>query len=92
MLPRGAVCIHRPPKPVFPTIDRNDNFVQMPFIGSLGPVSPDAIREMAAKAVDPLPDRFPTDHHTALREQIFNIGSAERKPVVDPDGIFMRET
>lgn len=50
------------------------------------PVSPYAIREMAAKAVKLLPDRFPADHHTAFREQIFNIRSVKRKAMVDSDG------
>ncbi len=63
-----SVRIHGPPEPVFPTVDRDDHFVQMPFVGRGWPVTPDAIREMAAKAVDPLPDRFPADRHTAFRE------------------------
>lgn len=82
-----SVRTHGPPEPAFPTLDRDNHFVQMPFVGHGWSVSPDAIGKMAAKAVDPLPDRFPADRHTALREKIFNISGAERKAVVEPDGI-----
>ncbi len=59
----------------------------MPFVGCGWPVSPDAIREMAAKAIDPLSDRFPADRHTAFGEKIFTISGAQRKAMVDPDGV-----
>ncbi len=42
---------------------------------------------MATKAIDPLPDRLPADRHAAFREKIFNISGAERKAMIDPDGI-----
>ncbi len=82
-----SVRIHRPPEPAFPTVDRDDDFVQMPFVGSPWPVSPDAICEMAAKAVNPLADSFPANCYSALSKQVFDIGGAECKATVDPDGI-----
>lgn len=63
-------------------VDRDGHFVQMPFVVRLRQITADTFPEMTAKAVDPLSDRFPTDRHTAFREQIFNIGSAERKTKV----------
>ena len=84
---RISVRIRRPSEPEFPTVYRNENFVQMPFVGYGWPVSSNTICELAAKAVDPSSDGFPAEYHAALREQIFNICSTERKPVVDPDCI-----
>ncbi len=85
----------RPPEPTLPAVDRDDQLVQMPFVGYPWPASPDAILEVAAHAVNPLSDGFPADRHTAFSEQIFNIGGAKRKAMISPDCIgddLARET
>ncbi len=76
-----------PPKPELHAIDRNNDFIQVPFVTGARPVALDAIGEMAAKPVHPVPDGFPADHHAAFGQQILDICRAQRKPMVSPDGI-----
>lgn len=76
-----------PPKPELHAIDRNNDFIQVPFVTGARPVALDAIGEMAAKPVHPVPDGFPADHHAAFGQQILDICRAQRKPMVRPDGI-----
>jgi len=67
----------------------------VPFVDRTRFVAPDAIGEVAAKAVHPFPDRFPADHHTPIGKKIFDICRAEREAMVDPYGIcddFTRKT
>ncbi|SHL94323.1 hypothetical protein SAMN05444398_107180 [Roseovarius pacificus] len=74
-----AVRIHCSPKPYLHTVDREDNFVQVPFIGSGGTVALDAIGEMPAKPVYPFAHGFPADRNDALGQQILDIRRAEAK-------------
>ncbi len=82
-----SLRLHHPPEPVFPAVDRDGSFVQMPFADRTGPVAPNAIGEVAVKAVDPLTNGFAADDHTALGQKFFDIGRAEDEPMIDPDRI-----
>jgi len=42
---------------------------------------------MAAKAIDPEADCFTAGNNATLNKQIFHIGCAQRKPVIDPNCI-----
>ncbi len=61
-----AVRIDSPPEPVFHTIYRDNDFVQVPLVGGGGSVALDAIGEMSTKSVHPFPNCFPADDHTAF--------------------------
>ena len=62
-----------------------DNLIEMPFAAGAGSVAPDARDKMAARSVDPCPDRCPADDRAALRQQVFDIRRAEREPTVRPN-------
>jgi len=90
-----AVRVDRPPEPVFSAVDRDDDLIQVPFVGRGRSVTHDTIGKVAAKAVHPFPDRFPADHNTPIGEKVLDIRRAEREAMVDPDGIcndFTRES
>ena len=65
-----------------------------PFVVGARTIAPDAICEMWTKAIDPQPDRFPADNHTALGQQVFDVGRAHCEAMVSPNSVrddFPRE-
>ena len=62
-----------PPKPELHAIDRNNDFIQVPFVTGARPVALDAIGEMAAKPVHPLPYGLPADQYAPLGQKILDI-------------------
>jgi hypothetical protein len=67
--------------------DRQYDLIKMPFVACSGSIPPDASGEMSTKPVYPQPNRLAADNHPALGKQIFDIRSAERKPMICPHGI-----
>jgi hypothetical protein len=61
--------------------------IQMPFVIGARTVAPDAICEMRTKAIDPQPDRFPADNHTALGQQVFDVSRAHCEAMVSPNSV-----
>jgi hypothetical protein len=43
--------------------------------------------EQRPKLQDPSPRRFVRDFETALRQQIFDVATAEREADIEPDGV-----
>ena len=88
------IRVDGPPEPELHTIDRNNDLIQVPFVTGSRSVALDAIGEMTAKPVHPVPDGFPADYHAAFGKQILDICGAERKTMIRPDRIgddFTRE-
>lgn len=83
---RVAVRIYRPPEPNLHAIDRDDNFIQVPFVSSCKPVASDAISEMPAKPVHPFAHCLAADDNTAFGQQILEVGRAEREAMIGPYG------
>jgi hypothetical protein len=63
-------------QPMFLPSNRDINLIQMPFVIGVRTIAMDAICEMWTKAIDPQPDRFPADNHTALGQEVFDVGRA----------------
>src|SRR5690606_38978372 len=84
---RVAIGVNRPPEPVLPATNWNDDLVQMPLVRRRGPVTPDTIGEMRAKPVDPQPDGFAADDHAALCQKVLDVGRAQSEAMIGPDGI-----
>lgn len=82
-----TVCIDCPPEPEFHTSDRHDNFVQVPFVRRCRAVTFDTIRKVVSKSVHPLPDSLPTDDHSVIRQQVFNIRRAQGEAMVGPNRV-----
>ena len=72
---RIAIGIDGAPQPMFSTVDRDDHFIQMPFVVWLWPVSPNALGEMEAKTIDPQTNCLATNDNATLSQEIFNICS-----------------
>lgn len=84
---RVTVGIDSPPEPVLYPVDRDHNFVQMPFVIWAGTVPTDASGKVSPKAVDPEADRLAAHDHASLSKQILDIRSAQRKPMVRPNRV-----
>lgn len=84
---RVAVGIDRPPEPVLHPVDRDYNFVQMPFVIWAGTVPADADGKMSPEAVDPETDRFAAHDHATRGKQILDISRAQRKAMVRPNSV-----
>ena len=59
----------------------------MPFVGSGGTVTLDAIGEMPAKPVHPFAHGFPADGYTAFSQQILDVRRAKREAMIGPYSI-----
>lgn len=81
------VCIHGPPEPEFYTVVRHDDGVEVPLVPGSRPVSLDGGGNMEPEAIDPSPDGFSPDGHTALGKQAFYIAGAEGEPLIRPDRV-----
>jgi len=82
------------PKPMLLPSNRDNDLIQMPFVIGARTIAPDAICEMWTKAIDLQPDRFPVYNHTALGQQVFDVGRAHCEAKVSPNSIcddFARE-
>lgn len=79
------IGVDGPPKPELLSIDRDDHFIEMPFVCCFRPIATNAIREMASKTVDPEPDGLARHNDTAFCKQIFDICRTQRKAVIYPD-------
>lgn len=80
------VRIDRPLQPLLHAVDRNDDFVQMPIVGSGGTVMLDAIGKMPTKPVRPFAHGFPADGYTAFSQQILDARRAEREAMIGQYG------
>ena len=68
-------------------VDRDDDFVQTPFIRGRRWFATDALGEVAPEPIDPEPDLLTPDEDPTLCEQIFDICRAQREAMIRPDGI-----
>ncbi|SMD09127.1 hypothetical protein SAMN06295998_12916 [Primorskyibacter flagellatus] len=67
--------------------DRDNDFVQMPFVVGAGAIAPDAIRNMPTKSIDTQPDGFPADNHAPLSQKVLDVSRAQRETVVRPNSV-----
>lgn len=81
---RISICVACPPEPELHAIDRNNDFIKVPFVTGARPIVLDAIGEVAAKPIHPASDGFQADHHAALGKQIPDIRHAGRKTMIRP--------
>lgn len=67
-----AICVDRPPEPMFLAADCYRDFVHVPLVVRSRAISTDVIREMATKPVNPKPDCFTADICAPFDQQILN--------------------
>lgn len=70
------VRINRSPQPLLCAVDRNNDFIQMPFIRSGGTVTLDTIGKMPTKSVHPFAHGFPADDYTTFSQQVLDVRRA----------------
>ena len=80
------MLIDRAPQPVFHAVDRDDDFIKMPFAIELTSRSAvDVPRILLPELLHPSTDRLVGDDDPAFHQQVFNHAQAERKPKVELD-------
>jgi len=82
-----AFLIDRAPKPMLLAVDRNDDFIEMPFVSVARGVSADPVGGVPPEFLRPSPNRFVADDDVARGEKIFDHSQAERKAKIEPDRI-----
>jgi hypothetical protein len=80
-----AILIDRVPEPMLLAVDRNDNFVEMPFVTKLRRALADFVGEVAPEFPGPTPNRFITDNDAASGQKIFDHPQAEWKAEIQPN-------
>src|SRR5208282_2538653 len=74
-----------PPKPALLTRDRNDDFVQMPFIATRRSSSAHFIGKRAPELARPLAHRFVAHANASGGQHLLDLTQAQGKSEVEPD-------
>ena len=82
-----AVSINSTPQPKSFTTDLDNHLIKRPLVCRTGAVTLNAGSEKTAKTSDPIANRFTTDDHTTLRQQVFNVCTTERKTMISPNSV-----
>ena len=80
-----AFLIDGAPKPMLPAVDRNDDFIEMPFVSVARGVSADLVGEVPPEFLRPSPNRFVADDGAARGQKVLDHSQAERKAEIEPD-------
>ena len=67
--------------------DRDNHFIQMPFIPGLRQAPADLVGERLAELADPLPHGLVADDDAAGRQQLLDQAQPEREAEIEPDGV-----
>ncbi len=84
---RIAVLIHSSPQVVALTLDRDEEFIQVPGVAQTTLPSFQGSSVSRAEFATPLPNRLVGDNDTALSQQILDVAEAEGEPVIQPHGV-----
>ena len=82
-----TVLIHGSPQVLLATIDRHEEFVEVPGIAEPTAPVPEPSGVGAPEGVTPLPNRLVGDRNTTLGEEVFDIAEAQAEAKVEPDGV-----
>ena len=82
-----AILIDGAPKPMLPTADRDDDFVQVPLIAANGRTAPNAIGIFAAEFLGLLTDGFVADVDAARGKHFLDHPQTQRQSKIEPDCI-----
>ena len=87
---RIAVLIHGSPQVVALTLDRDEEFIQVPGVAQTTLPSFQGSSVSRAEFATPLPNRLVGDNDTALSQQILDVAEAEGEPVMPGKGTTSR--
>src|SRR5262245_53054387 len=68
-------------------IDRQKDFIEMPFVASLRPSAPGPMRVILPKLATPFADRFVGDMDTTFKQQLLHVAVAQGEAIVEPDPV-----
>ena len=80
-----AFLIDGAPKPKLLAVDRNDDFIEMPFVSVARCASADLVGEVPPEFLRPSVNRFVADDDVTHGQKIFDHSEAERKAEIEPD-------
>ena len=81
------ILIDRAPKPMFRTIDCDDDFIEMPFVAELRRAAADFIGEVPTKFLRPTPHGFMADDNPPHGQHVFNHPQADRETKIEPNRV-----
>jgi hypothetical protein len=79
-----SILIHGAPEVVPLAIDREEDFIQMPFVTGSGPPMPEFIRIGVTELAAPLPDGFIGHENPTGEQEFFDIPVAEAEAEIQP--------
>ena len=82
------VLVHGPPEPVSNAIDARTDLVHMPSGTPTGFPMAQFFGEERSEFYAPFAEGFVTDLDAALVEQFLNVPVAQRKAMIEPDGVL----
>jgi hypothetical protein len=80
-----TMLVNRAPKPVGLASDRDDDFIQMPFVAARGSTLADLVGKRATEFVRPLAHRLVAHANAARRKHLLDHAKAQRKPEIEPN-------
>jgi len=82
-----TILINGTPEILSSTLDRDEDFVEMPRVAQTALPPLDSPGVFRAELGAPLTDGFIRDRYAALSKEIFNISKAHAEAVVEPDAV-----
>ena len=80
-----TILIHGTPKIMMPAFDRENDFIQKPFVAALRLLSAYGVCKILPESQRPLAYRFKGDDDAAKSEHFFDIAKTQRKTKIHPD-------
>ena len=84
-----TILINGTPEILTPTLDGDEDFVDMPRIAEAALSALQRTRVLRAELEAPKPDRFVGNCDVALREEILNISKSQTETVLEPTAWMM---
>ncbi len=82
-----ALVVHRPPQPHLLSADPDVHLIQMPPAGWRTPAPAQVRGNLRTELQRPAADRLIADLDAPLGQQFLDVSEAQRKAVVEPDGM-----
>ena len=86
-LENEAVLVDCAPQPMCLTRDRDDDFIQMPFVAASRRTLADRVSEGLAEFLPPLAHRLAWHANSARSQPFLDHPQAQGKPEIQPDGM-----
>ena len=82
-----TILVDRPPEVVLPTLNRDEQFVQIPRVTHPPAPMSEPPSVGGAKGLTPVSDGLVRDPNASLGQEIFGVAETETEAVIQPDGV-----